>query len=137
MVEAREGEEWEVESMRIAVSADSDNGLDSAVNPHFGRCPLFVLVDVEKGSVVRVETVRNPYHKNHQPGQVPGFIRSQRADVILSGGIGASALSFFDQSRVEVATGASGTVGEAVDRYLAGTLRGIEQLCPEELGNCG
>ena len=33
--------------MRIAVSADNKQGLDSVVSPHFGRCPHFVLVDVE------------------------------------------------------------------------------------------
>ena len=33
--------------MRVSVSADDNKGLDSVVSPHFGRCPYFVLVDIE------------------------------------------------------------------------------------------
>ena len=32
--------------MRIALSADNDNGLDSVISPHFGRCPYYVFVDL-------------------------------------------------------------------------------------------
>ena len=42
--------------MRIAISADNDNGLDSLVSPHFGRCPYFVLVDVEDREIETVES---------------------------------------------------------------------------------
>ena len=37
--------------MRIAVSADTKNGLDSVVSPHFGRCPHFILVDLDDQDV--------------------------------------------------------------------------------------
>ena len=43
--------------MRIAVSADNDNGLDSVVSPHFGRCPYYVLVDLEGQEVQQVNAV--------------------------------------------------------------------------------
>ena len=33
--------------MRIAISVEDDNGLDSVISHHFGRCPYFVLVDVD------------------------------------------------------------------------------------------
>ena len=33
--------------MRIAVSADTNQGLESQVAHHFGRCPYFVLVDLK------------------------------------------------------------------------------------------
>ncbi len=121
--------------MRIAVSADSKDGLNSAVSPHFGRCPYFVMLDVEGPNIIRVETVANPYYGNHQPGQVPDFIHGQKADVMLSGGMGAGAVSFFNQYGIEVATGASGTVQEAVDLYLAGSLRGVQPCCPDDAGH--
>ena len=41
--------------MRIAVSADEDSGLDSAVSHHFGRCPYYVLADLEEAAE-RVES---------------------------------------------------------------------------------
>ena len=110
--------------MRVAVSADDNNGLDSVVSPHFGRCPYYVLVDLEGQEVKQVNTVANPYYDNHQRGQVPGFIRSQGAGVMLTGGMGRRALGLFEQYGVEAVTGASGTVRYALERYLGGELRG-------------
>ena len=110
--------------MRIAVSADSKDGLDSAVSPHFGRCAAFVLVDVEGDQVTTVTSIDNPYFHGHQPGQVPQFISEQGVHVMLTGGMGGRAVQFFDQANVEAVTGASGTVGDSIDSYLSGALTG-------------
>ncbi len=112
--------------MRVAVSADDNNGLNSVVSPHFGRCTYYVLVDLEDREVKQVNTVANPYYDQHQPGQVPGFIRGQGADVMLTGGMGRRALALFEQYGVEAVTGASGTVRHALEGYLGGELRGAE-----------
>ena len=110
--------------MRIAISADDSNGLDSVVSPHFGRCPYFVLVDVEGREVKAVKAVTNPYYGHHQPGQVPGFIHDHKADVMLTGGMGGRAIAFFQQFGIEAATGAAGTVRHTLEQYLGGGLRG-------------
>jgi predicted Fe-Mo cluster-binding NifX family protein len=110
--------------MRIAVSADSKQGLDSVVSPHFGRCPYFVLVDLDGDNVGEVGEVDNPYYGNHQPGQVPGFISSLGANVMLSGGMGGRAIMFFEQYGIEGVTGAYGTVRQSLERYLGGQLKG-------------
>jgi predicted Fe-Mo cluster-binding NifX family protein len=112
--------------MRVAVSADDSNGLDSVVSPHFGRCPYYVLVDLEGQQVTQVSTVANPYHDHHQRGQVPGFVRSHGADVMLTGGMGRRALGLFEQYGVEAVTGACGTVRRALESYLGGQLSGAE-----------
>ncbi|MDX9831061.1 MAG: NifB/NifX family molybdenum-iron cluster-binding protein [Anaerolineae bacterium] len=110
--------------MRIAVSADNNEGLNSTVSPHFGRCPHFVLVDVEDQEIRDVQSVDNPYYGNHQPGQVPGFIASHGANVMLTGGMGGRAIMFFQEYGIEGVTGAYGTVKQAVEHYLGGQLKG-------------
>ena len=110
--------------MRIAVSADSKQGIDSVVSPHFGRCPHFVLVDLDGDNVGEVREVDNPYYGNHEPGQVPGFIDSLGANVMLTGGMGGRAIMFFEQYGIEGVTGAYGTVRQSVERYLGGQLKG-------------
>jgi predicted Fe-Mo cluster-binding NifX family protein len=110
--------------MRIAVSADNRNGLDSIVSPHFGRCPHFVLVDLDGTDVQGVQEVDNPYYGHHQPGQVPALINSLDANVMLTGGMGGRAIMFFEQFGIEGVTGAYGTVRQSLERYLGGELKG-------------
>ena len=112
--------------MRVAVSADDSNGLDSVVSPHFGRCPYYVLVDLDGREVSQVSAVENPHYGHHQPGQVPGFINSQGADVMLAGGMGRRAIGFFQQYGIQAVTGATGTVRHALEQYLGGALQGAE-----------
>jgi len=120
--------------MRVAVSADDNNGLDSVVSPHFGRCPYYILADIEDQEVKQVNAVANPYYDHHQPGQVPGFIHSQGAGVMLTGGMGRRALALFEQYGVEAVTGASGTVRHALEGYLGGKLRSAEP-CRKSIGH--
>lgn len=110
--------------MRIAISAEDKNGLDSVISPHFGRCPHFILVDLEEREVTNIGEVDNPFYGHHQPGQVPGFIHQQGATVMLTGGMGRRALQFFAQYSIEPVTGAAGTVRLALEQYLGGELKG-------------
>ncbi|MFN2227402.1 MAG: NifB/NifX family molybdenum-iron cluster-binding protein [Anaerolineae bacterium] len=110
--------------MRIAVSADNKQGLDSIVSPHFGRCPHYILVDVQDHQVTDIQEVDSPFYGHHQPGQVPAFIHSLGADVMLAGGMGGRAIMFFQQFGIEGVTGAYGTVRQSVERYLGGQLKG-------------
>jgi len=111
---------------RVAISADDGNGLDSVISPHFGRCPYYVLVDLDGREVSQVNAVKNPAYGQHRPGQVPGFIKSQGANVMLAGGMGRRAISFFQQYGIQAVTGATGTVRHALEQYLGGTLLGAE-----------
>jgi predicted Fe-Mo cluster-binding NifX family protein len=110
--------------MRVAISADDNRGLDSVVSPHFGRCPYYVLVDLDGREVRQVGAVKNPYYGYHQPGQVPGFIKHQGADVMLAGGMGRRAIALFQQYGIEAVTGATGSVDHALEQYLGGALQG-------------
>jgi predicted Fe-Mo cluster-binding NifX family protein len=118
--------------MRIAISADDRNGLDSVVSPHFGRCPYYILVDVDGHEVEAVNAIDNPYYGQHSPGVVPGFIHSQGMNVMLTGGMGRRAIASFEQLGVEAVSGASGTVRRALELYLGGQLRGV-QPCRESI----
>ena len=108
--------------MKIAVTAENNNGLDSMVAQHFGHAPYFMLVEVENDEVSSTQGVANPFAESHQPGQIPGFIKGQNADVMLSGGMGGRAIQFFEQYGIKAATGADGTVRQALENYFGGKL---------------
>ncbi|MBN1873404.1 MAG: NifB/NifX family molybdenum-iron cluster-binding protein [Anaerolineae bacterium] len=111
--------------MRIAVSANENKGLTSVVSPHFGRCPYFILIDLDGEDITAVQTITNPYYNAHQPGQVPGFIHGQTVDVMLTGGMGGRAVTVFEQYGIQPVTGASGTVQDTLDQFLSGALTGV------------
>jgi predicted Fe-Mo cluster-binding NifX family protein len=115
--------------MRIAISTRDKRGLDSKVSLHFGRCPYYVLVDVEGDEIKAVREMENPHHQYHQPGQVPAFIQSHNADVMLSGGMRNKAIRLFQQHGIETATCVNGTVRTTLKSYLAGELHGAAPCC--------
>jgi len=108
--------------MRIVVSSEESKGLESQVSHHFGRCPYFVVSEIIGTDITFVETIENPYSAQHRPGQVPGFISDQKADVMISGGMGCRAIDFFQQFGVQTATGASGSVEQTLKRFMTGEL---------------
>jgi predicted Fe-Mo cluster-binding NifX family protein len=118
--------------MRIAISTEDKNGLDSSISHHFGRCPYYVLVDMEGVSITEVKAVVNPYFHQQKPGMVPEFIKEQGVDVMISGGMGRRAIDFFDQFGIEVATGAVGNVRVTLELYLDGKLQGASP-CRESI----
>ena len=109
-------------NIRIAISANDNKGLESAVSGHFGRCPYFVIADIEENAIKSVKAIDNPYYRNHTPGQVPAFIHSHNVSVMLTGGMGRRAVDFFQQYDIQPVTGASGTVHQTLHRYLNGEL---------------
>lgn len=110
---------------RIAIAADDTKGLDGEVSLHFGRCPAYVVVDVDGDDLVETKVVENPYLMNHQPGLVPHFLAQLGADVILAGGMGPRAIGMFQDFGIEVATGIGGNAGRVLQAYLAGRIQGI------------
>ena len=110
---------------RIALACEDGFGLEGSLSAHFGRCPFYVLVDVEGDKIVGFQVVDNPHFPNHQPGVIPQFIHSQKANVMIAGGMGPRAIDFFNQLGIDVATGAQGKVRDVVEAYLRGEIQGI------------
>ncbi|MCX6028119.1 MAG: NifB/NifX family molybdenum-iron cluster-binding protein [Chloroflexi bacterium] len=120
--------------MRIAVSTETNAGLDAPVAGHFGRCPFFTLIDLEAEQIQAVQVVTNPYFLAHEPGQVPQFVHSQNVNVMLTGGMGGRAAAFFEEYGIRPVTGASGTVRQALECFQRGELGGYAP-CSESVAH--
>jgi len=111
--------------MKIALASDEDKGLEAGLSQHFGRCPYYVLVDIDGEEVKDVKTVQNPFYGRHgEAGEVPNFIRGLGADVIIAGGMGPKAIGFFNEFRIKAITGGSGMVKDVIKAYLNGEWQG-------------
>jgi len=110
---------------RIALASEDNSGLDGTISAHFGQCPYYTFVNVDDDRIVAHEVVKNPYFPNHQPGVIPQFIHSQKANVMIAGGMGQRAIDFFTELGIDVATGAGGKIRDVVEAYLKGQIQGI------------
>jgi len=111
--------------LQIGIAVESNKGLEAEVSGHFGRCPYYVILEVEGEKIKQpVKVVANPYAESHgQPGQVPSFLKEQEIEVIIAGGMGPRAIEFFHHYGIRVVTGARGKVKEIVESFLKGQLQ--------------
>jgi len=108
----------------IAVPTLDEHGLEGEVSGHFGPASHFTFIEMEGDQVVECRVMANPFAGSHQPGQVPTFVKEQGATVMLAGGMGGRAIAMLEDFGIAVATGAEGTVKDALEAYLRGDLQG-------------
>ena len=104
--------------MKVCVTSEGDN-LDSKIDPRFGRCLYFTIVDVE---TLEFEAIKNPNIESMggagvQSGQL---VAEQKVKAVLTGNVGPNAFQTLQAAGVEVITGVSGTVREGVEKYKKG-----------------
>jgi predicted Fe-Mo cluster-binding NifX family protein len=101
----------------IAVSATGPT-LEASVDPRFGHCRYYLLVDPADLSF---EAVENPHGRVRRGAgvQIAKFLSDRGADVVLTGQCGPGAIAESAWSGIDVKTGCDGTVREAIERFLA------------------
>ncbi|MFA5167333.1 MAG: NifB/NifX family molybdenum-iron cluster-binding protein [Candidatus Omnitrophota bacterium] len=112
--------------MRYAIAKDGD-----VVSAHFGRCPEYLLVDVENSKITKEQIVMNP---GHEPGAIPHFLKLHKADVVIAGGMGQRAIQFFKELEMDVMVGVSGEIATIKKNLAEGTLKSGESTCDPKSG---
>ena len=107
--------------MKICVTA-TGRDLHAQVDPRFGRCQYFVFVDSDTMAFEAMpnDAIAAPGGAGIQAAQA---VVNKGVDVLISGNIGPNAFQVLFAAGVKVATGAYGTVKEAVEMYKSGKLR--------------
>jgi len=102
--------------MKIAVSSQGGS-LSAQVAPNFGRCPVFLIIDSE--------TMKFEFFTNPAEGMMGGAgpeaarqIHQHGAEVVLTGVVGPNAEKAIQTYGMKLVQRASGTVKEAIDKYL-------------------
>lgn len=109
--------------MNICVTA-TDNNIDAELDPRFGRCPYFVIVDPEtmEFNAFNNEAASASGGAGIQAAQ---NISDKGIDVLLTGSVGPNAFLILSAAGIKVMTGASGSVKDAISQYKEGKLQEI------------
>ncbi|MFC1787553.1 NifB/NifX family molybdenum-iron cluster-binding protein [Halobacteriota archaeon] len=107
--------------MKICVTASSGS-LDAQVDPRFGRCQYFVIVDsdtmeFEEMSNTGVDTMSGA---GIQAAQA---VANKGVGVVITGNVGPNAFQTLSAAGINVITGASGTVRDLIEMYKSGQLK--------------
>jgi len=111
--------------MRIAISATGPD-LDAEVDPRFGRCQYFVIVDPD---TMQFESVENSSATASGGAGISAAqtIVSKGVEAVLTGNCGPNAYQVLSPAGIKVITGVSGKVRDAVQSYKSGNLEGSTQ----------
>ena len=110
--------------MKIAV-ASTGEGLDSQISMIFGRCPQFVIVEIEGKEIKDSKTIQNT-----AVGQMGGagitaaqIVGNEKVEVVITGAMGPRAFDVMNQLGIKVFSAVPGTVRDNVQQFIDGKLK--------------
>ena len=112
--------------MRIAVTS-AGKGLDSKLDPRFGRADYFIILDPD---TMEFEVVENSQNLNLPQGagiQAGKTIVDQHVDLLITGHCGPKAFKVLQNAGIKIMTGARGKVKDAIEQFNNGEL----EISPE------
>ncbi|NLM03758.1 MAG: dinitrogenase iron-molybdenum cofactor [Clostridiales bacterium] len=109
--------------MKIAVAREGE-----FVSGHFGHSEGFVVYNVDEKQVVKKDFIENP---GHRPGFLPDLLEDLGVDVVIAGGMGATAQQLFAKKNIDVIVGAEGNCDDVIQKYLNNDLKSTGSICRE------
>ena len=107
--------------MKIAVSATVSD-LDAEVDPRFGRCQYFIIVDPQSMEFEALDN-SNAMAAGGAGISTAQMIANKGVEVVLTGNCGPNAYQTLSVAGIQVITGVSGRVRDAIEAYKAGRLQ--------------
>jgi len=107
--------------MKVAISS-SGKDLNSQLDPRFGRCPYFLVINPDDMSF-EVFNNESSVLGGGAGIQSARFLASKGVDAVITGNCGPNAVQTLSAAGIELFVGQTGTVKEVVERFKKGDLR--------------
>ncbi len=122
--------------MRIAISA-SGSTLDAEVDPRFGRCQYFIIADPE---TMEFEAMDNSSAMAAGGAGISAaqMVAGKGVEAVLTGNCGPNSHQVLSSAGIQIITGVSGKVKDAIEGYRAGKFKASSQAnVPDHFGTGG
>lgn len=107
--------------MKIVITSQGP-GMNSAVDPRFGRAACFIAVESDTGEFTAYDNSTGLNAAQGAGVQAGRYVADIGAKAVVTGQVGPKAFATLKAAGVAIYTGAAGTVQEALDAYKAGQL---------------
>ncbi len=116
--------------MKVAVSA-TEKDLEALLDPLFGRCAYFIIVDTDDMSF---DAFENPNITLQEEAGIQSarFVISKGAGIVITGHCGPNAVRELLKEGIEIIVGLMGTVRQVVDTCITGRLLTTDKANVEE-----
>ena len=111
--------------MRIAISATGPS-LDAEVDPRFGRCQYFIIADPQTMEFEAVENT-NVMASGGAGIATAQMIANKGVEVVLTGNAGPNAYQTLSAAGIQVITGVTGRITDAIEAYKRGQFQASSQ----------
>ncbi len=111
--------------MSIAISATGTN-LDAEVDPRFGRCQSFIIVNVETNEFEGVDNT-SASAAGGAGIAAAQMIVEKGVEAVLTGNCGPNAHQVLSSAGIKIVTGISGKIKDVIEEYKLGTYSAAQQ----------
>lgn len=110
-----------LKTLKIAIPTDGTN-----ISSHFGKCENFTIFDIEN-SVIKSKTSISTEGNLH--GLLPTFLSIKGVNAVIVEGMGDGARNNLIKNKIEIISGVSGDIDQAISSYLEGALESTNTGC--------
>ena len=109
--------------MKIAVSS-IDKNIEGDVSDVFGRCPYFIIAEIENQKIERTEVIENKSTDQMSGAGISAaqLIAEKNVNAVITGNVGPRALDVLRQFNIKIYSG-SGAVKEVLQEFIDGKLK--------------
>jgi len=112
---------------KICVTSVGSN-LDSLVDPRFGRCGYFLIID-DKGKLIKAVPNAGVRAMRGAGVSAAQIVANEKIKTVITGNIGPNAYIVLNSSKIKIFIGAFGmSVKQAIQMYKDGKLKEINRL---------
>lgn len=121
--------------MKIAISSTGKT-LDNEVDTRFGRCPYFIVVEIEDKKIKNVKTIENAATAQAGGAGITAaqIVANEKPDAVITANLGPRAFSVFRQFKIKIYNG-QGKIKNVVQDFIEGKLTEMSEATgPQYMG---